>query len=281
MPAKVTRPSNFRAAQTDASGPTRAEMPETPGDPDYMMSLARGLSVIRAFGEGRAELSIADVSRATGLSRAACRRCLYTLSQLGYASSSAGVYQLTPAILSLGYAYLGSAALARVAQPVLERVSDHLHESSSLAVLDGDEIVYVARSATRRILSIGLSVGSRLPAASTSMGRALLAYADDSTRTRFLQRVKLIRHTPHSIVDRNELKMELDRIRAQGYALIDQELEIGLVALAVPVRRADGIAVAAINVGVHAGRADHPRLMTEFLPALKAAAREIGAAIHP
>jgi IclR family pca regulon transcriptional regulator len=248
-------------------------------DPDYMLSLARGLSVLRAFGEGRTELSIADVARLTGLSRAAARRCLHTLSTLGYASGTNGTYELTPKILALGHAYLGSTPVARAAQPVLERVSEQLHESSSLAVLDGDEIVYVARAATRRILSIGLSVGSRLPADCTSMGRVLLAFLPDAERARYLARVKLVSHTPRTIVDKKALRAELDRIRAAGYALIDQELEQGLRSLAVPVRRHDHVVVAAVNVGVHAGRVDSKTLVREYLPVLQDASSEIGMAI--
>jgi IclR family pca regulon transcriptional regulator len=247
------------------------------GNPDYMLSLERGLSVIRAFGEGRARLSIADVARATSISRAAARRCLYTLGVLGYVVAVDGAYELTPSILALGYSYLGSASVARAAQPILERLSDELHESCSLAVLDGDEIVYVARSATRRILSIRLAVGSRLPVACTSMGRVLIAYADEAVRTRFLTRTRLIRHTPHTIIDKNQMRVELERVRQQGFAIVDQELELGLRSLAVPVRRPDGTVMAAVNVGVHAARADRHGLQREMLPSLIKAAREIGA----
>lgn len=250
------------------------------GDPDYMLSLARGLSVIRAFADARTPLSVAGVARAAGLSRAAARRCLYTLVQLGYAASADGLFTLTPAVLTLGYAYLGSTSIARVAQPVLERVSETLHESSSLAVLDGDEIVYLARAATRRILSIGLSVGSRLPAACTSLGRVLLAALPPAPRSAVLARVKLVRHTPRTIVDRARLRAALDRVAGQGYAIVDQELELGLRSLAVPVRRTDGQVVAAINVGVHAGRTDAATLERDFLPVLRHAAAEIGEAIR-
>jgi IclR family pca regulon transcriptional regulator len=244
-----------------------------------MLSLARGLSVIRAFDEAHPHLSVAQVSRITGLSRAASRRCLYTLVALGYATNSRGSYELTPAVLSLASTYLGSAPLARIAQPVLERVSEQTHESSSLAVLDGDEIVYVARAATRRILSIGISVGTRLPAACTSMGRVLLAFGDEAVRSRFLSRVKLTRHTPRTIVEKPQLRAELDAIRSQGYAIVDQELELGLRSMAVPVLRHNGTVVAAINVGVHAIRADRQTLQREFLPVLQQAAAEIGAAL--
>lgn len=242
------------------------------------MSLARGLSVIRAFGEGKSALGMADVARITGISRAAARRCLHTLSVLGYATGVDGSYVLTPAVLGLGEAYLGSDAVTRAAQPVLERVSDRLHESASMAVLEGQEIVYVARVATRRILSIGLAVGSRLPAVSTSMGRVMVAFTEPAARARFLARVKPVRHTPHTIVDKAELSAELSRIRAQGFAVVDQELEMGLRSMAVPILRSDGTAAAAINVGVHAGRVDWKALEREVLPVLLEAAREIAVA---
>ena len=255
-----------------------AESAPPPSDPDFMLSLARGLAVIRAFGEGKPQLSIREVALATGFSRAAARRCLHTLTVLGYASGASGVYELTPATLSLASNYLGSTSIARLAQPILERVSSQVHESSSVAVLDGDDIVYVARAAVRRILSIGLAVGSRLPAPCTSMGRVLIAHLDEASRLRVLGRVKLTRHTPRTIVDKNEFRAELDRIRAQGYAIVDQELELGLRSLAVPILGPGRRVLAAINVGVHAGRADRQTLLREFLPVLQQAAAEIGAA---
>ena len=243
-----------------------------------MLSLARGLSVLRAFEGGRTPLSISDVAQATRMSRAAARRCLHTLTILGYATPSGTSFELTPAVLSLGHTYLGSNAIARVAQPILEKISSAVHESSSLAVMDGDEIVYVARAATQRILSISISVGSRLPAACTSMGRAILAFSDDASRARFLARVKLVRYTPHTIVDKTLFKTELARIRRHGYALVDQELELGLRSIAVPVLRADGTVVAAINIGLNAGRFDRQELVRELLPVLQQGAREIAVA---
>lgn len=250
-------------------------------DPDFMVSLARGLSVIRAFGDGQEPLTVADVAKLTGLSRAASRRCLHTLCVLGYASRANATYELTPAVLALGYAYVGSTALARAAQPILERVSEQLHESSSMAVLDGDEIVYVARAATRRILSIGLAVGTRLPAACTSMGRMLLSQLDDDALKRYVARVRLVSHTPRTITDRGELRAALEQVRHRGFALVDQELELGLRSVAVPVRSANGLVVAAINVGVHVGRADARQLEREFVPVLRAAADEIGGTLSP
>jgi IclR family pca regulon transcriptional regulator len=256
------------------------EAAEAPvGDPDFMLSLARGLATIRAFGGGSPQLSVTDVARLTGLSRASARRCLHTLSVLGYAVVAGGRYELTPAILTLGQAYLSSMSVARIAQPVLERVSEELHESSSVAVLDGEEIVYVARAAARRILAISLAVGSRLPAACTSMGRVLLAAADADDRARFLRRVKLTRYTARTITDRQALAAELESVRQQGYAIVDQELELGLRSCAVPIARRDGMVVAALNVGAHAARADASTLRRDVVPLLKRAAEEIGAAL--
>jgi IclR family pca regulon transcriptional regulator len=248
-------------------------------DPDFMLSLARGLATIRAFGAGGSQLSVADVARLTGLPRASTRRCLHTLATLGYATATGGRYELTPAILTLGEAYLSSMSVARVAQPVLERVSEELHESSSVAVLDGDEIVYVARAAARRILAISLAVGSRLPAACTSMGRVLLAAADAEDRGRFLRRVKLPRYTARTITDKSVLTAELDAVRMQGYAIVDQELELGLRSCAVPIARRDGTVVAALNVGAHAARADAATLRRDVVPLLRRAADEIGAGL--
>ena len=250
--------------------------PAPPNDPYFMESLARGLSVIRAFGQGRSVLSCAEVAAITGLSRAAARRCLHTLTVLGYVSATDGAYQLTPAILSLGQGYLGATSLASLAQPVLDRLSDRIQEATGVAALDGEDVVFLARASARRLLSVNVSVGSRLPAACTASGRVLLAFGQPALVTRFLGRVKLQRFTARTIVDRKELRAEIDRVREQDYAVVDQELELGLRSLAVPIRRHDGIVVAALNVGVQAGRVD-ARALRELLPALRAAADEIGA----
>lgn len=246
-----------------------------------MLSLERGLAVIRAFESGRGTLTVAEVAREVGISRAAARRCLHTLSVLGYASGVNGSYELGPSVLTLGYAYLASTPAARVAQPILERVTERLHESCSLAVLDGDDIVYIARSATQRILSIGLSVGSRLPAYCTSMGRVLLASSSDEDLARHLARITPERHTPRTIVQKRALRAEIERVRERGYALVDEELELGLRSIAVPVRRADQRVVAAVNVGAHAARVAPAMMEREFLPVLHAAASEIGRSIGP
>jgi IclR family transcriptional regulator, pca regulon regulatory protein len=255
-------------------------------DPDFMLSLARGLAAMRALADGGPRLSIGDVARITHVSRASAGRCLHTLETLGYAAASQGTYELTPMVLSLASNYLAAApnqfgvgAIARIAQPVLERVSTQLNESASLAVLDDADIIYIARAAARRILSVELAVGSRLPAACTSMGRVLLANLSADLRSRYLNKMKLHAYTPHTIVNKAQLRAELDKVRAQGYAIVDQELEIGLRSIAVPVRRKDHVVVAAVNAGVHVARADSRALCREFLPVLRRAAEDITASI--
>jgi IclR family pca regulon transcriptional regulator len=244
-----------------------------------MQSLARGLDVIGAFQHARPSLTVSEVAAVSNMSRAAARRCLHTLSVLGYARVQDGSYKLTPKALTLGFAYLNASPVVRVAQPVLEEVSTRLHESCSMTVLDGDDIVYVARAATQRIISVGLSVGSRLPAYCTSMGRVLLAFGGDAERDAYLDRVPLQRQTPHTIVELPVLRRELLRIRTAGYAIVDQELELGLRSIAVPVRQADGRAVAAINVGAQAARADLETMTRSYLPVLKVAADQIALAV--
>lgn len=248
-------------------------------DPNYMLSLARGLEVIRALGDGKGGRSVAELSKQTGMSRAAVRRCLYTLAELGYARGSEGTFDLTPGILALGFAYIGSTALIRVGQPHLEKITNQIHESSSMAQLDRHDVVYVARAAkpADRILSIGLSVGSRLPAAPTSMGRVLLAHLDEESRNRYLTTVKLVAHTPRTIVDCAALREELARVHETGYSIVDQEFEMGLRSIAVPLRGPDQTVVAAINVYTHASRATTRVLQREFLPLLRKAASEVHA----
>ena len=246
-----------------------------------MQSLARGLEVIGAFQHARPSLTVSEVAALSNMSRAAARRCLHTLSVLGYARGQDGSYRLTPKALSLGYAYLTASPVARVAQPVLEEVSTRLHESCSMTVLDGDDIVYVARAATQRIISVGLSVGSRLPAYCTSMGRVLLAFLNEDDLDAYLERVPLVRQTPHTIIELAVLRRELQRVRAEGYALVDQELELGLRSIAVPVRQQDGRAVASINVGAQAARVDLETMTRTYLPVLRNAADQIALAVAP
>lgn len=271
MPAASSPPSSAVATAAE-------EIQALSGDPNFMTSLARGLAVIRGFSQQRRKMSIAQLSLRTGIPRAAVRRCLYTLAKLGYVQGEDGrMFALRPQILSLGHAYLSSVPLVMAAQPVLDQVSAAIHESCSLAIQDGDEILYVARSsASTRIMSIDLGVGSRLPAHCTSMGRVLLAGLADDELAAFLRRVKLTPFTNRTIMQKDALADAIARVRRQQYALVDQELEIGLRSIAVPVKDFRQRVAAAINVSVQATRVSVAEMEKTFLPALNTAAQELG-----
>ncbi|MBN9243040.1 MAG: IclR family transcriptional regulator [Mesorhizobium sp.] len=242
---------------------------------DFVASLEKGLAVIEAFEAGRPRLTLTDVAKLTGTTRAAARRYLRTLTRLGYADFDGRFFSLTPRILRLGYAYLSSAPLPSRILPFLEKISQETGESSSAAMLDGDEIVYIARSATRRILSIGLGVGSRLPAYCTSLGRVILAHRPAAEIDAYLDRVPLERRTPFTVTDRQDLLVVLQGVREQGYATVNEELELGLRSIAVPVRREDGSVQLAINVGTQAARVEATEMTERFLPPLRAAAEAL------
>jgi IclR family transcriptional regulator, pca regulon regulatory protein len=233
-----------------------------------MLGLEKGLAVIACFDAGHPRLTIADVARMTGLSRATARRCLITLARIGYAETDGRHFALTPRVLQLGYAYLSSTPLTAVLQNALERLSEEIGESSSASLLDGRDIVYVARAATKRIMSVGLSVGSRLPAYCTSMGRVLLAaLPEDEARRRVeaSDRRALTRATATTV---EAVMARVAAARTAGYAVIDQELEVGLTSIAVPVIDREGKVVAAINVGTQATRFPPGIIVAEILPKL-------------
>ncbi|MFI6577896.1 IclR family transcriptional regulator C-terminal domain-containing protein [Nocardiopsis sp. NPDC050513] len=234
----------------------------------FVQSLERGLSVLRAFSAERPSMTLSDVARSTDLTRAAARRFLLTLVDLGYVRTDGRLFCLTPRVLELGYAYVCSAGLPDVAQPHLEGLSAQVRESASVSVLDGDDIVYVARVATLRIMTVAITVGTRFPAAATSMGRVILAGFDDDTLKSYLSRVDLPKLTRHTITDRARLRAELDRVRHRGYAVVDQELEEGLRAVAAPIRDTCGRVVAAVNVSAHAGRSSFDDIHHRLRPAL-------------
>jgi len=251
------------------------------GDPDFMTSLARGLHVIRAFAGVDRRLTIADVSRATGLTRAVVRRCLYTLKELGYAGTDGRMYFLQPRILNLGYAYLSTAPVPIAAQPVLEEMSEILGEASSVAVLDDGAVVYVGRAATKRIMSVTLGVGSRLPAYCTALGRVLLAHLTEEQVNSELAKVDFIQHTKYTVTSRRRLEEILVGVRQEGFALNDQELEIGLRSIAVPVRNVVGTVVAAMNVSTQASRVSRRELLERCLPVLRSAAEKLSSQLPP
>ena len=280
--ARVTRatqqaPGNMIAPNAPPVTPA-LEIQGYAGDPNFMASLARGLAVIRAFTQQRRHLTIAQLSQRTAIPRAAVRRCLYTLSMLGYVGTEDGrTYALRPRILALGHAYLSSTPLVYAVQPLLDQITSVLHESSSLAVLEGEEILYIARSSTTtRLMSIDLGIGSRLPAYCTSMGRVLLAGLTDAELDLYLSRVKLVKLTTRTVSTADELKVALNAVRRNGYAVVDQELEIGLRSIAVPVSDREGRSAAAINVGTQSSRVSVAEMESKFLPPLRAAAHELG-----
>ncbi|HEV2115264.1 MAG TPA: IclR family transcriptional regulator C-terminal domain-containing protein, partial [Terriglobales bacterium] len=247
------------------------------GDPNFMTSLARGLAVIQAFSEPRQRLTISHLSSRTGLSRAAVRRCLYTLTKLGLTGCDDTYhFFLRPRVLALGYSYISSTPLATAAQPVLEHISHLLHESCSIATLDGFDIVYIARFNVTRIMSVDLGIGSRLPAFCTSMGRVLLAHLPEPELDSFLGRVPFTRYTDRTVVEASRLRELLQVVRRAGYAIVDQELELGLRSLAVPIQTHAGNVAAALNIGTHAQRITLNELQTRFLPQLRLAAQELG-----
>jgi len=242
---------------------------------EFVQSLDRGLAVIRAFSRDRPRLTLSDVARETGLTRAAARRFLLTLESLGYVSSDERYFSLRPKVLELGYAYLSSFSVAEIAQAHLEDLTESLHESCSASVLDGSDIVYVARAPANRIMTITLSIGTRLPAHPTSMGRVLLASLPEPQLEAFLASARLQPLTDRTITDPDRLRVELATVRRQGWALVDQELEGGVRSIAVPVHDTSGKVVAAVNASAHAARVPLARLREEFLPALQACAAAV------
>jgi IclR family pca regulon transcriptional regulator len=248
-----------------------------PSSEEFIQSLARGLAVIRAFDAEHAELSLSDVARRTGITRAATRRFLHTLVALGYVSGDGRLFRLTPRILELGFSYLSALSLPEVVQPHLESLSREVGESVSAAVLDGTDIVYVARVPTRRIMSVRITIGTRFPAYATSMGRVLLAGMTDAARDAAIEASALEPLTERTVASSDALVAELDRVRAQGWALVDGELEAGLRSVAAPVHGKDGAVAAAINVSSSATRDTVDHLVEEYVPRLLATAAAIDA----
>ena len=244
---------------------------------DFVQSLDRGLAVIRAFGPDRERLSLSEVARATGLTRAAARRFLLTLVKLGYVRSDGREFSLRPRVLELGYAYLSGLALPEVAAPHMEELVARLHESSSISVLDGQHVVYVVRVPTKRIMTVAISVGTRFPAYATSMGRVLLAAMSEEELDRYLGEAVFEPFTNRTVTDPGRLRSIVREVARLGYAIVDQELEEGLRAVAAPIRGAADVGTAAINVSAHASRVSMAALRSEILPELLRTARQIEA----
>jgi IclR family pca regulon transcriptional regulator len=244
-------------------------------DSDFVQSLDRGLAVIRSFGPDRERLSLSEVARATGLTRAATRRFLLTLVKLGYVRHDGREFSLRPRVLELGYAYLSGLALPEIAAPHLEELVAKVRESSSISVLDGQHIVYVARVPTKRIMTVAISVGTRFPAYAASMGRVLLADLTDEDLDRHLAEADLESFTSRTVTDPARLREIVRETGRVGYSIVDQELEEGLRAIAAPIHSSDGAVTAAINLAVHASRVSMAAMRSELLPALLETAHRI------
>lgn len=263
----------------DAGQPFEAELESEPAHrgAHHVQSLERGLAVIKAFHAGAAELTLSDVARSTGLTRAAARRFLLTLADLGYVRTDGKYFSLTARVLELGYSYLSSMTLPEVAQPHLERLSADVHESSSVSVLEGTDVVYVARVAVSRIMTVSINVGTRFPAYATSMGHVLLAGMSPAELSAYLAVARLDRLTERTLTSSERLRAELGRVAGQGWAMVDQELEEGLRSVAAPIRDRRGAVVAAVNLSTHASRTTAESVESDLVPPLLATAEAIEA----
>lgn len=263
-----------RRANTSAEAGQRPDAAPV-RDGDFVQSLDRGLAVIRAFGPDRERLSLSEVAEATKLTRAATRRFLLTLVKLGYVRQVGREFSLRPRVLELGYAYLSGLAMPEIAAPHLEELVAQVRESSSFSVLDGHHIVYVARVPTKRIMTVAISVGTRFPAYATSMGRVLLAGMTPDELDRYLAEADFESLTRHTVTDPDRLREVVREVGKQGYAIVDQELEEGLRAIAAPIHGAGDAVIAAINVSAHASRVSMAAMRADLLPALLETARRI------
>ncbi|MFL2840834.1 MAG: IclR family transcriptional regulator C-terminal domain-containing protein [Pseudohongiellaceae bacterium] len=242
---------------------------------DYVNSLERGLAVIRCFDKDRCQLSLTEVAKHTNLARATARRFLHTLHALGYVEIDGKLFRLSSKVLNLGFAYLSSQPLVDLIQPYIREVSDKTGESCSAAVLDMPDIVYIARSVTQQIMSVSLHVGTRLPILSTAMGRVLLASMSDDEVESFIKKTKINKYTKYTLTNYISILDEVIKVRKEGYAIVDQELEIGLCSVSVPILNRGGQVLAAINICSQPQKMDKKRLRSELIPYLKEAAGKI------
>jgi IclR family pca regulon transcriptional regulator len=257
-----------------------------PGEPStalagtFLQGLERGLAVIRAFSADTPSLTLSEVARDVGITPATARRILLTLENLGYVRSDGRRFALTPRVLALGWAYLSSLDLGDIAGPFMEELSAKTRESCSIATLDLPDIVYVARVPTSRIMTVALGVGARLPAYVTSMGRVLLAGLPADELDSYLARLVPEQLTDRTVTSADELREVISRAAADGYALVDQELELGLRSIAVPIMDARGRPVAALNVSAHASRSTRASLCNDVLTPLRECAEQIGTSLR-
>jgi IclR family pca regulon transcriptional regulator len=246
---------------------------------ESVQSFERGLAVIRSFGSDAPAQTLADVARATGLNRATVRRLLHTLEGVGYVRREGSLFELTPRVLELGYAFLSSHTLAELANPHLEALSREVHESTSVAVLDGASVVYVARVQANRVMTVAIGIGTRFDAYRTSLGRAILAWQHEDTVAALWEGSDHEHVTDTTVRSLAELRERLAEVRQQGYALVDQELEQGVRSVAAPIRDADGVPVAAVNVSTHTSRTTKSQIRRDVVPPLLRTADAISTAM--
>src|SRR5882724_10091386 len=242
---------------------------------DFVESLDRGLRLLEKFGTTSGPMTLSDLARAAELPRATARRILFTLERGGFVATDGKLFTLTPHVLMLAASYLRSSQVVTVLQPVLDRIATAAQEISSLSVLDGEEVVFIARGSPARVFSAGLDIGYRLPAFCTSVGRIMLSRLSDAELAATLDAMKLEPLTPFTVTDKKSLLQAIVRDREQGYSLVDREAEPGFRSISVPVRRYDGTIIAAINMGAHVDRVSAQELIERFLPLLREAADSV------
>jgi len=242
---------------------------------DFVESLDRGLRLLQKFGDASGPMTLSDLARAAGLPRATARRILFTLERSGFVATDGKLFTLTPHVLTLAASFLRSSQVVTVLQPVLDRIATSAQEISSLAVLDGEEVVFIARGSPARVFSAGLDIGYRLPAFCTSVGRVMLGQFDDAELASRLPRMRREPMTPHTVTDPKRLLAAIISDREQGYSLVDREAEPGFRSISVPIRRYDGVIIAAINMGAHVDRISTGEMIDRFLPLLQAGADSV------
>jgi IclR family transcriptional regulator, pca regulon regulatory protein len=252
---------------------------KAPQDKEFMATLAKGLAVLGAFDKQRPVMTLSQAAQVTGFSRATARRILRTLAELGYVVQNGRDFSLSSGILKLGFAYLATQNWIEQATPMMRALSEQFHESCSAAILEGTEIVYVARFPARRIMSVTLAVGTRLPAFHTSLGRIQLGYLDDAEFWRRLRPLRVEAYTPSTITDVQALYERVRADHAQGFSIVDEELERGLRSIAVPVVDRAGQAIGALNISTHSTRTTRNEMRDQFLPRLRATAEQISASL--
>ena len=253
----------------------RAGDADNRGATDFIESLDRGLRVLEVFGSSRQPMTLSDLAKAAALPRATARRILFTLERAGFVATDGKLFRLMPRVLVLASAFLASSHVVSVLQPALDKLSSDAQEISSMAILDGNDVVFIARASPTRIFSAGIDIGYRLPAFCTSVGRVLLSRLSDDELAAALDRMDLVALTPFTVIDKKKLLKTIIADRAQGYSLVDREAEPGFRSVSVPVRRYDGAIVAAINMGAHVDRVSAEVMVERFLPRLQEAAASV------